>query len=533
MTFFGYDNRVIRGPLEYINHKDVVFNAFFRIDRIQQLRRRRKLVFAHHLHLLLGNVLNEREKDNETLRQEIDALLGNTNRLSKQLKNRFKEFSHQGFSLQIKTAKQGWKPPLHLEPEVAVVQGSDSEEEADTQIADIVRNIQAHIRHPHADNDKELIITARNGIKAYIDGLKADRSRLFLAIQQFKSELADQRYQLYIRRRTSNLTKRDQKAPRQTRVLQQITGQPTIAKAEDMQLMGDADNIAKNFTFPCTDNGVVKMTESVPVSIQRYTYHLKLYNRFSALTTTEEQEEEFQPLPSSTVINAEDIDFGSQNLNYRHKLAAKMLFEKSIFNASSVEAIQTNYHFLQANRQTVRNFCDSSQRSKQAMKQEYFTKKIRDRLCSREREFANPKLKKKDVKKKGKETQRKNLLMMIGDHGFGIGSRVKRHLRYGGIWKQDLHARYMTVCITNENYTSQTCAFHCLNPECPSVKNGRGVSGRDKLSALAIAISEITTLLFQQTLRAFSRTISHSNTEFNHKTSSFCTRSGVLAARET
>ncbi|KAI8375052.1 hypothetical protein EDC96DRAFT_457298, partial [Choanephora cucurbitarum] len=76
-----------------------------------------------------------------------------------------------------------------------------------------------------------------------------------------------------------------------------------------MELMGDAVTIAKNFTFSGTDNGVVKMTESVPVSIQKYVYHLKLYNRFSALTATEEQEEEFQPLPSSTAINAEDIDF--------------------------------------------------------------------------------------------------------------------------------------------------------------------------------------------------------------------------------
>ncbi|KAI8357298.1 hypothetical protein BD560DRAFT_406464, partial [Blakeslea trispora] len=211
-----------------------------------------------------------------------------------------------------------------------------------------------------------------------------------------------------------------------------------------MQLMGDADTIAKNFTFSGTDNGVVKMTESVPVSIQRYTYHLKLYNRFSALTTTEEQEEEFQPLPSSTVINAEDIDFGSQNLNYRHKLAAKkandvnlieaekVLSEKSLSNASSVEAIQTNYHFLQANRQT-------------------------DRLCSREREFTNPKPKKKDVKKKGKEIQRKNLLMMIGDRGFGIGSRIRGHLRYG------------------ENKGT----FICYNSKC-SARHGRNTTSRDK-----------------------------------------------------
>ncbi|KAI8359094.1 hypothetical protein EDC96DRAFT_596194 [Choanephora cucurbitarum] len=149
--------------------------------------------------------------------------------------------------------------------------------------------------------------------------------------------------------------------------------------------------------------------------------------------------------------------------------------------------------------------------------------------------------------------------MMIGDRGIGVGSRIKQHLRYGGIWKQDNHARYTTASIINENNTSQTCvycfqkiqhpkqlipvegktvyrnmkgALHCLNLECPSARNSRGVSGHDKLSALVIAISGITTLLFQQTLPAFSRTISHSNTDFNRKTASFCTRSSILAARE-
>ncbi|KAI8352865.1 hypothetical protein EDC96DRAFT_426925, partial [Choanephora cucurbitarum] len=125
-------------------HKDAVFNAFFRINRIQRLCRNRKLIFAHHIHLLPGgkyvrilgikenapmkqtadvtgqkrqynipestwqDILDERDKDNETLKQEIDGLLMNTNRLSNQLKDSFKEFSYQDFGLQIKTAKQGW-----------------------------------------------------------------------------------------------------------------------------------------------------------------------------------------------------------------------------------------------------------------------------------------------------------------------------------------------------------------------------------------------------------------------------------------
>ncbi|KAI8365073.1 hypothetical protein BD560DRAFT_332798 [Blakeslea trispora] len=120
--------------------------------------------------------------------------------------------------------------------------------------------------------------------------------------------------------------------------------------------------------------------------------------------------------------------------------------------------------------------------------------------------------------------------MMIGDRGFGIGSRIRGHLRYGGIWKQDRHARYTTVCITNENYTSQTCVycfnkltharsriikqdkityreikgtFICYNSKCPSARHGRNTTSRDKVSALAIAISGMTTLLFQETLPVF------------------------------
>ncbi|ORE12336.1 hypothetical protein BCV71DRAFT_191230, partial [Rhizopus microsporus] len=83
-------------------------------------------------------------------------------------------------------------------------------------------------------------------------------------------------------------------------------------------------------------------------------------------------------------------------------------------------------------------------------------------------------------------------------------------------WKQDNHARHTTVCITNKNNTSQACVycfqklqhpkqliqkqggtryrnmtdtFVCYNPDCPTAKNGHGVSARDETFALAIALS--------------------------------------------
>ncbi|KAI9261204.1 hypothetical protein EDC94DRAFT_659728 [Helicostylum pulchrum] len=36
-------------------------------------------------------------------------------------------------------------------------------------------------------------------------------------------------------------------------------------------------------------------------------------------------------------------------------------------------------------------------------------------------------------------------------------SSIKDHLKYGGVWKPKSHSLYMSVAITNENSTSQTC----------------------------------------------------------------------------
>ncbi|KAI8083631.1 hypothetical protein BDF21DRAFT_248768 [Thamnidium elegans] len=52
--------------------------------------------------------------------------------------------------------------------------------------------------------------------------------------------------------------------------------------------------------------------------------------------------------------------------------------------------------------------------------------------------------------------------MMIGDLRTGVRSRIKGHLLYSGKWKQDIHGKYTSVCITNENNTSQTRAY-CSN----------------------------------------------------------------------
>ncbi|KAI8389335.1 hypothetical protein BD560DRAFT_443026 [Blakeslea trispora] len=142
---------------------------------------------------------------------------------------------------------------------------------------------------------------------------------------------------------------------------------------------------------------------------------------------------------------------------------------------------------------------------------------------SRERPF-------EDISSRERVEDSKKLAISVGGQsakplGMRVGSRIKRHLRYGGTQKQDNHTHCITVIITNGNNTSQTCVycFHKLQHLKQLIQakdktaNGLNINARDKLSALAIAISGITTLLFQQTLPAFSRTISHFNIGFDHK----------------
>ncbi|KAI8387286.1 hypothetical protein BD560DRAFT_468669 [Blakeslea trispora] len=87
------------------------------------------------------------------------------------------------------------------------------------------------------------------------------------------------------------------------------------------------------------------------------------------------------------------------------------------------------------------------------IKREIFMKKSKDRVCARKRLWLNPKVEaikdRKGKQKAGLRPPQKQLVMMIGDRSFGVGSRIKRHLRYGSNWKQNNHARYTTVSITN------------------------------------------------------------------------------------
>jgi hypothetical protein len=55
------------------------------------------------------------------------------------------------------------------------------------------------------------------------------------------------------------------------------------------------------------------------------------------------------------------------------------------------------------------------------------------------------------------EKQNKRLLMLVGDLGLGIGSRLWGFIKYGGKWKPQKNSLYSSVFYTNEHNTSQMC----------------------------------------------------------------------------
>jgi hypothetical protein len=73
----------------------------------------------------------------------------------------------------------------------------------------------------------------------------------------------------------------------------------------------------------------------------------------------------------------------------------------------------------------------------------------------------------------------------------------------------------------------------CINPKCISVIFGKAVQSRDAVSAMAITISGLSKLIFQETLPCFSiHKTSQFNTGLHNKTVSLLTASANRADNE-
>ncbi|KAG1265047.1 hypothetical protein G6F68_003892 [Rhizopus microsporus] len=338
-----------------------------------------------------------------------------------------------------------------------------------------------------------------------IEKVKDERNQSFLSVQAARDKLKLKRQLMHFKRVamkqkpaiTHETAHASQSSNTQWHVVQKYGH--GITKVEDCRLSPQV-NPSEEFIFSGTDNGLKTMTSTVPLIMKRFKFHLELRNKYKALEDTNGCKEEapkivskyssnesransFLQLPSSMAIKAGDIDIGSGYYNVRRKLEKS----KEVNRRQSKSQIETN----------VRN--------------------------------AKRPLSKTLVRKRK-----------------SVFDRQER--RYGEKWRQCMHGMNINVCITNENVTSQTCmycfskldhpiyrkidkdkdirtkvkgSFLCRNSDCVLISNKKAIKSRDNLSALAIGLSGLCNLLFQETFPELSAKISHCNTEFINKTASF------------
>ncbi|KAI9269623.1 hypothetical protein EDC94DRAFT_556671 [Helicostylum pulchrum] len=275
------------------------------------------------------------------------------------------------------------------------------------------------------------------------------------------------------------------------------------------------------------------MTETAKLDINQVKFHLKLFNKYSTLNDTKGAALNFSnddinkaTLCKTFKVHSSDLQFRSGVKRSMMKLeklkkqtdAGKVVMniERSfmnmnIENANNIQEVDDMMDNKYKHRNDIRNFYYSNVRIKQKRRTEIQQKKRFDRTCSSERQFTLSK-------------ENKQPIMLTGDRGYCHNSSIKGHLKYGSVWKPRLHSLYMSVAVTNENLTSQTCVFcfkkttHpfkvsktkngtlvkkvrgtavCSNKHCILALKHETHKGRDPVSATAICISGSAMLLLK------------------------------------
>ncbi|CAO3626627.1 unnamed protein product [Mucor hiemalis] len=194
-----------------------------------------------------------------------------------------------------------------------------------------------------------------------------------------------------------------------------------------------------------TDNGVISMTETVSFDLNKFKFLLNLFNLSCNLQS---EDEVFFDDKSEVIKNLSGGFMADSWLNRKKRNddgiieIEKELASSSLKRATNFTDLEERYGKQQRYQQKAPSFYFSKTMLKMKRRREIGRRRGKDRACSLERRatggIAPP-------------------IMFIGDRGYGYG--IKRHLKYGGKWKQTIHSRYTSVFISNEYMSSQTCPY--------------------------------------------------------------------------
>ncbi|KAI9471832.1 MAG: hypothetical protein EXX96DRAFT_337369 [Benjaminiella poitrasii] len=162
-----------------------------------------------------------------------------------------------------------------------------------------------------------------------VQAIKEKRDKINEKMKDLKQKLANTRRGLYHKQK--QITSEDYSAKKNTDMitnkLLSITNQSYkgIGKVENVSIdksLVDSDKLV----FSGTDNGLVTMTETVEFLIERFKFHLDMYNRYSILQDNLSLDKigvhhsPFLSLPKPFKVYARDIDYGSGAWKARKRL---------------------------------------------------------------------------------------------------------------------------------------------------------------------------------------------------------------------
>ena len=158
------------------------------------------------------------------------------------------------------------------------------------------------------------------------------------------------------------------------------------------------------FVFSGTDNGLVNMSTTAAFTMERFRFHLNLYNRYQVLgeEIVDEDDSGYYDLPKTSVINAADVDVGCGYRKIRRKLekrkkstlegkavleAEQLLSRKPLDNSSTVSQYLKNKEFHIANSKKLRLFYGSTKRAIESRTLEIQKQKFTNKLVGIEKKF--------------------------------------------------------------------------------------------------------------------------------------------------
>ncbi|KAI9249362.1 hypothetical protein EDC94DRAFT_527773, partial [Helicostylum pulchrum] len=272
-----------------------------------------------------------------------------------------------------------------------------------------------------------------------------------------------------------------------------------MEKTENLKI--DEELLNGNLCMSGTDNGIVTMTETRKLDLEKFKYHLKLYNRYDALENEEDRVMAY--IPKTMKIYSKDIQYQSGGKSAQVNLIKKKkrgeqgqriveiekeLYESSVWTATSIDDLTNKYSNHDGYKENLRDFYYSKSMVKQRRRSELSLQRTKDCVCSEERKFIGNKSKS---------------IMFIGDRGYGVGSNIKGHIKYGGKWKPAIHISLRFIKGT----------FVCNNKKCLLQKLSATHKARDAVSALAIGLSGAASLILDIAFPSFDPNTSQSKTE--------------------